>query len=91
MAHLGMQQAVHQPIVAEATATNAGAHGQVEERGQPLGSTPAPFAQCSGVDVGIEADRHAERPPDGPGYIGLRPARLGCRGDVTIVRRMVIG
>ncbi len=32
MAHLGMQQAMHQPIIAEASATDSGTNGQVDKR-----------------------------------------------------------
>src|SRR5579884_1148097 len=91
MAHLGMQQAVHQSVVAKATTTDSSTHGKVDERGQALSGTPMPFTQCGGVHVSIEANRHSERTPDSSNYVGLRPARFGCRGNVAIVRRMGIG
>src|SRR5690242_17988754 len=91
MTHLWMQQAVHQPVVAEAATTYASTHCQVEKRGQALSSTPMPFAQRGGVHVSIEAHRHSERTPDSPDYVGLRPARFRCRGNVAIVWCLGIG
>src|ERR1700736_320922 len=85
MAHLGMQQAMHQAIIAEAASADSGANGQVDKRVQALRATPAPLAKRRSVDTGIEADRHFECPLDGPNDVGLRPARFGCCGYVAIV------
>src|SRR5437879_285906 len=90
MTHLGMYEAMHQATVGEATTTDACAHGQVKKSRQTLRGPPAFLAKRGDVNVGIEADGYAECSPDSSDHVSLRPARLGCRGDVAIVRRITI-
>ena len=88
VAHLGVQQAVHQPTVAWAAATDAGADRQVDGRVQALRRTPTPLAERGGIDIGVKAHWDAQRPPDDADQVGVRPARFGRRGDGAVIRRV---
>src|SRR5579872_6106365 len=90
MTHLWMQQTMHQHPVAETATTDAGAYGQIEQCVQSLPCAPAPLAQDSSVDIGIEADGYVQRLPDAPNQVGMRPAWLRCRGDAAVVWRATI-
>ena len=61
-----------------------GADGQVQERIQSLRRAPAMLAQRRAVDIRVEANRHVESTTNRAGKVGVRPARLGCGGDVAI-------
>src|SRR5947209_19917431 len=79
MAHLGVQQAVHQLIVAEAATADSSTNGQVEKGVQALRCPPTPLAKRRGINVRIEADGQPQGLLDSPDEVNLRPARLGCR------------
>ena len=81
MAHLCVDQTVGDPPSDEGAATEARPDGDVHDGVEPLRCPPAPFTERGTVHVGVEADGHAERGRDGPGDVGVRPARLGGRRD----------
>jgi len=62
VAHLRVDQPMHQPAAQHTAAANAGADGEVEEGVKPLSCAPAMLAQRRAVDVGVEADRELRRP-----------------------------
>ena len=55
---------------------------------EPAAGAPALLGQRRGVDVGIEADRHAKRGARGAGDRDVRPAGLRRRGDLSVGRRI---
>ena len=58
--------------------------GEIKERGEPLGGTPACLTQGSAVHIGIKANRQSERLPQPPDHIGASPAGLGGCQDVPV-------
>jgi len=53
VAHLRMQQAVHQPAVDHSSSADAGADGQVNECVEAAGRAPPMFSEGGSVDVGV--------------------------------------
>ena len=86
VAHLGVPEARGGPPPDDGCRADARADGHVDERGQPPRRTPAALAERGARDVGVEADRDAERPPDRADEVGVAPAGLGGGGDVAVVR-----
>ena len=87
VADLGMQQPVQELAAGHPAAADAGADRDVAEGVEPPGRAPAVLAERGRVDVGVEGDRHRQAPADLLADVGVRPAGLGGRGDVSPGRR----
>ena len=88
VAHLGVHESVQQRAARHAAATDARAHGDVDEVLQPARRSVAALAERGTVHVGVEADGAArEGSTQGREQVALRPAGLGRRGDAPVVRR----
>ena len=88
VAHLGVHETVRQLSVEQPAAADSRSNRQVDEGVQPAAGAPALLGQRRGVDVGIEADRHAKRGARGAGDRDVRPAGLWRRGDLSVGRRI---
>jgi len=87
MAHFRVRHTVHRAAVDDGAASDPGTDRQVEETRNTLCRAPARFRQRSRVDIGIEADRDSERRANRSRQIGIWPASLRRRSNVTIVWR----
>src|SRR5438309_10388801 len=82
VAHLRMASAGQHLSVQDGSATNAGADRQITEPRTSLACAPAPFGQCSSVDVGIERDRDTVRSKRSD-QIRALPRKFWCRPQST--------
>src|SRR5690606_11416966 len=71
-----MHQSGREPTPDEASPTDPGANGQVNERVEPLRGPPPVLAQRGGIDVGVECHRYAHFPADNASEIRICPSRL---------------
>ena len=89
VAHFGMQQTGDALAVNDESDADASAHSDVSERRDVRAVLAVPqLADGGSVDVGVKADRHArKRGAQRAQHVGVVPARLGRRRDVTVRRR----
>src|SRR5512142_921185 len=78
--HLRMPETVDETPVDDRTASDPGADGQVDERGETACGTPPPLAERRGVDVRVDRERNPEL-AEGRKDVDAGPARLGRRED----------
>jgi len=67
VAHFRVEEAVQQTAIHHASPADAGADGQVDERVEPPGRSPALLTEGRGIDISVEAHGHVEGIPDGAG------------------------
>lgn len=84
---LGVHHAVHELSAREHTGAHAGADGQVDHIGKPLGAAERDFAQAGDVDVGIVAAGDIELVLDSAQQVKVAPCRLGDLQDLAVLRR----
>src|SRR5262249_14751262 len=87
VAHLRVQQSVHQSPFHHSTPANPGAYGYVDEGIKSLGCAPFTLAECCNVHVCIESNGQVETAPDRPCQIYILPARLGRGSNMPPKRR----
>ena len=90
MPHLRVRQAVEQAAfstsgLADKTAANAGADGEVEQRAlarfQPGPGAPTGLGEGGAVHIGVDGDRAAKGLGKWRDEIGVGPVGLWCAGD----------
>jgi hypothetical protein len=83
VAHLGVEEAVQEVALDHGATADTRTDSEVDEGVEAACHSPAMFSESCAVDVGVEADRQSESPPHRSGQVGLSPAELGCRGDMS--------
>ncbi len=87
--HLGVHETMRQLSVEQPAAADSRSNRQIDEGVEPAAGAPALLGQRRGVDVGIEADRHAKRGARGAGDRHVRPPGLRRRRDLSVGRRIM--
>ena len=77
--------------VDHAAAAEPGADRQVDKCVEPLGGAPPVFAQRSAVDIGVEADGHAQRCLERADKVSMCPVGLRRGGNIAVGGRPQVG
>src|SRR6187402_1897141 len=84
MSHLRVYQTVRELTAEQRAASDPGTDRDVDRRLEISRSAPARFAEHGSVDVGVETNGHRQRSTEWPYDVGVAPARLWRRRDVSV-------